>query len=294
MGFIMIAITGATGQLGRLVIDQLLQKVPANQLIALVRDPAKAEDLRARGLHIRQADYTQPSALETALTGVDKLLLISSSEVGQRLAQHRNVVNAAKTAGVKLLAYTSILNAEHSIMDLAAEHRATEQLIKAANIPFVFLRNGWYSENYTAAIPTALQLNALIGSAGDGKIASAARIDYAAAAAEVLVRENQAGKIYELAGDQAYTLAEFAAELSKQSGEQIPYNNLPVAEYKAILQSSGLPDWLADLLASSDASAAKGSLFNDSHQLSQLIGRATTPLAESITAALAGATHAAH
>ncbi len=294
MGFIMIAITGATGQLGRLVIDQLLQKVPANQLIALVRDPAKAEDLRARGLHIRQADYTQPSALETALTGVDKLLLISSSEVGQRLAQHRNVVNAAKTAGVKLLAYTSILNAEHSIMDLAAEHRATEQLIKAANIPFVFLRNGWYSENYTAAIPTALQLNALIGSAGDGKIASAARIDYAAAAAEVLVRENQAGKIYELAGDQAYTLAEFAAELSKQSGEQIPYNNLPVAEYKAVLQSAGLPDWLAELLASSDGSAAQGALFDDSHQLSQLIGRATTPLAESITAALAGATHAAH
>lgn len=290
----MIAITGATGQLGRLVIDQLLQKVPANQLIALVRDPAKAEDLRARGLHIRQADYTQPSALETALTGVDKLLLISSSEVGQRLAQHRNVVNAAKTAGVKLLAYTSILNAEHSIMDLAAEHRATEQLIKAANIPFVFLRNGWYSENYTAAIPTALQLNALIGSAGDGKIASAARIDYAAAAAEVLVRENQAGKIYELAGDQAYTLAEFAAELSKQSGEQIPYNNLPVAEYKAVLQSAGLPDWLAELLASSDGSAAQGALFDDSHQLSQLIGRATTPLAESITAALAGATHAAH
>ncbi len=290
----MIAITGATGQLGRLVIDQLLQKIPADQVIALVRDPSKAEELRARGVQVRQADYTQPSALEAALKCVDKLLLISSSEVGQRLAQHRNVINAAKNAKVKLLAYTSILNADVSIMDLAFEHKETEQEIKASGVPFVFLRNGWYSENYTAAIPTALQLKALIGSTGNGKISSAARIDYAAAAAEVLVRENQAGKIYELAGDQAYTLAEFAAELSKQSGEQIPYNNLPVAEYKAVLQSAGLPDWLAELLASSDGSAAQGALFDDSHQLSQLIGRTTTPLSESITAALAGATHAAH
>lgn len=290
----MIAITGATGQLGRLVIDQLLQKIPADQVIALVRDPSKAEELRARGVQVRQADYTQPSALETALKGVDKLLLISSSEVGQRLAQHRNVINAAKNAKVKLLAYTSILNADVSIMDLAFEHKETEQEIKASGVPFVLLRNGWYSENYTAAIPTALQLKALIGSTGNGKISSAARIDYAAAAAEVLVRENQAGKIYELAGDQAYTLAEFAAELSKQSGEQIPFNNLPVAEYKAVLQRAGLPDWLAELLASSDGSAAQGALFDDSHQLSQLIGRTTTPLSESITAALAGATHAAH
>lgn len=293
----MIAITGATGQLGRLVIDQLLQHLPANQLIALVRDPAKAEAYAARGLQVRKADYTDPSALEKALQGVEKLLLISSSEVGQRLSQHRNVVNAAKNAGVKLLAYTSILNAEHSIMDLAFEHRETEQLIKASGVPFVFLRNGWYSENYTAAIPSALQFNALVGSAGEGKISSAARIDYAAAAAAVLVREQQAGKIYELAGDQSYTLAEFAAELSQQTGKNIPYNNLPEAEYKAILLHAGLPEGLADLLASSDASAAQGSLFDNSHQLSQLIGRATTPLAESIKAALAtttGAPNAAH
>ncbi len=290
----MIAITGATGQLGRLVIDQLLQKIPASQLVALVRNPAKAEDLHARGLQVRQADYTQPSALEAALKGVDKLLLISSSEVGQRLAQHRNVINAAKNAGIKLLAYTSVLNAEHSLLELAQEHRETEQLIKAADIPFVLLRNGWYSENYTAAIPSALQFKALIGSAGEGKISSAARIDYAAAAAEVLVRDNQAGKIYELAGDQAYTLAEFAAELSKQTGEQIPYNNLPIAEYKAVLQSAGLPEVFAELLASSDGSAAQGALFDNSHQLSQLIGRATTPLSASIAAALTGAPNAAH
>lgn len=291
----MIAITGATGQLGRLVIDQLLQKVPASQLIALVRDPAKADDLKARGLHIRAADYTQPAALATALQGVEKLLLISSSEVGKRLEQHRNVINAAQKSGVKLLAYTSILHAQNSIMALADEHRETEKLIQASGIPFVFLRNGWYSENYTAGIPSALQFNALLGSADDGKMSLAARADYAAAAAEVLVRDNQAGKIYELAGDEAYTLADFAAELSRQTGKNIPYNNLPEAEYQAILQNAGLPDWLANLLASSDASAAKGALFDGSQQLSQLIGRATTPLAVTIkTALVQDASHVAH
>lgn len=291
----MIAITGATGQLGRLVIDQLLQTIPANQLIALVRNPSKASDLQARGLQVRAADYTQPATLETALQGVEKLLLISSSEVGQRLEQHRNVVAAAKKSGVALLAYTSILNAQHSQMDLAHEHRETEQLIKASGIPFVFLRNGWYTENYTASIPTALQFNVLLGSAGDGKISLAARADYAAAAAKVLTRDDQAGKIYELAGDTAYTLADFAAELSHQTGKNIPYSNLPEAEYRGILQNAGLPDWLASLLASSEASAAQGALFDGSHQLSQLIGRATTPLAESIKIALAqGATAAAH
>jgi NAD(P)H dehydrogenase (quinone) len=282
----MIAITGATGQLGRLVIEQLLQNIPANQLIALVRNPAKASDLQARGLQVRAADYTQPAALEAALQGVEKLLLISSSEVGQRLEQHRNVVAAAKKSGVRLLAYTSILNAQDSQMDLAHEHRETEQLIKASGIPFILLRNGWYTENYTAGIPTALQFNVLLGSAGDGKISLAARADYAAAAAKVLVRDDQAGKIYELAGD---------AELSRQTGKQIPYNNLPEAEYRGILQNAGLPDWLASLLASSDASAAQGALFDESHQLSQLIGRATTPLADTIRTALAaGATAAAH
>ncbi len=283
----MIAITGATGQLGRLVIDQLLQKIPADQLVALVRNPAKASDLQARGLQVRAADYTQPEALDVALHGVEKLLLISSSEVGHRLEQHRNVIEAAKKSSIKLLAYTSILNAQASQMDLAHEHRETEQLIRKSGVPFVFLRNGWYTENYTAGIPSALQFNVLLGSAGDGKISLAARADYAAAAAEVLTRDHQAGKIYELAGDTAYTLAEFAAELSRQTGKNIPYSNLPEAEYRGILQGAGLPDWLASLLASSDASAAQGALFDASHQLSQLIGRTTTPLADTIKVALA-------
>ncbi len=282
----MIAITGATGQLGLLVIDQLMQKIPADQIIALVRNPAKAEALSARGVRVRQADYTQAATLETALTGVEKLLLISSSEVGQRLPQHRNVINAAKKAGIKLLAYTSILNAEKSIMGLAFEHKETEQEIKASGVPFVFLRNGWYSENYTAGISSALQFNALLGSAGEGTISSASRRDYAAAAVAVLLGDNHTGKVYELAGNTAYTLAEFAAELSAQTGKSIPYNNLPEAEYKAVLEDAGLPEPIADLLASSDADAAQGALFDDSHQLSQLIGRPTTPLADSIKAAL--------
>jgi NAD(P)H dehydrogenase (quinone) len=282
----MIAITGATGQLGRLVIDQLLQKIPATQIVALVRNPAKAEALSARGVQVRQADYTQAATLEAALTGVEKLLLISSSEIGQRIHQHRNIIYAAKKAGVKLLAYTSLLNAEKSIMGLAFEHKETEQEIKASGVPFVFLRNGWYSENYTAGIPSALQFNVLLGSAGEGKIASAARSDYAAAAVAVLLGDNHAGKIYELAGDTAYTLAEFAAELSAQTGKNIPYNNLPEADYKAVLEGAGLPEPIADLLAASDAEAAQGALFDDSHQLSQLIGRPTTSLADSINAAL--------
>lgn len=282
----MIAITGATGQLGLLVIDQLLQKIPADQIVALVRTPAKAEALSARGIQVRHGDYTRPTTLESALAGVEKLLLISSSEVGQRLPQHRNVINAAKKAGVKLLAYTSILNAENSIMGLAFEHKETEQEIKASGIPFVFLRNGWYSENYTASIPPALQFNVFLGSAGEGQISSASRSDYAAAAVAVLLSDNHAGKIYELAGDTAYTLAEFAAELSQQTGKNIPYNNLPEAEYKAVLEGAGLPEPIADLLAASDAEAAQGALFDDSHQLSQLIGRPTTPLADSIKAAL--------
>jgi len=289
----MIAITGATGQLGRLVIDALLNKVPASQLVGLVRNPAKGADLRARGVSLRQADYTRPEELVDAMQGVEKLLLISSSEVGQRLEQHRNLVEAAKKAGVKFIAYTSLLHTDTGTMALSVEHNATEELIRASGIPWAFLRNGWYTENYAASIPSALQFGALLGSAGDGRISSAARADYAAAAVEVLTRPDQAGKIYELAGDESYSLAEFAAELSRQTGKAVSYQNLPEAEFRNILVGAGLPDGLADLLASSDASAAQGALFDDSRQLSQLIGRPTTPLAEVIRQTLIQGEHQA-
>lgn len=282
----MIVITGATGQLGRLVIQSLLKKLPASQIVAAVRNPARAADLAAQGVQVRQADYTDPASLEAAFQGAEKVLLISSSEIGQRTVQHRNVVDAAKKAGVSLVAYTSILHADRSPLGLAGEHAATEAYLRESGLPFVSLRNGWYTENYLASVQPALQHGAFIGSAGEGRIASAARADYAEAAAVVLSTPGQAGKVYELAGDDSYTLTEFAAELSRQSGKQIPYVNLPEADFKAALLGAGLPAPLAGLLADSDVGASKGGLFDDQRQLSALIGRPTTSLAALMQVAL--------
>lgn len=283
----MIAITGASGQLGRLVIKALLEKVPASEIIALVRSPEKAQDLQALGVALRTADYNQPQTLHSAFAGVAKVLLISSSEVGQREAQHQAVIDAAKAAGVSFIAYTSLLHADTSPLGLGVEHRATEALLQASGIPYALLRNGWYTENYAASIAPALAHHAFIGAAGDGRIASAARADYAAAAAEVISRDDQAGKVYELAGDDSYTLAEFSAEIARQSGEKVEYVNLAPAEFSAALIGAGLPAPLAELLADSDAGAAQGGLYDDSHTLSQLIGRPTTPFAEVIKSTLA-------
>lgn len=283
----MIVVTGATGQLGRLVIDALLQTVPAAQVVAAVRQPAKAAGLAARGVQVRRADYSQPATMDAAFQGATQLLLISSSEVGQRVAQHRAVIEAAQRAQVQLLAYTSLLHADTSPLGLAAEHQATEALLRASGLPVVLLRNGWYTENYTASVPAALAHGVLLGSAGTGRIASAARSDYAAAAAAVLTRPGQAGRVYELAGDTSYTLAEFAAALAVQSGQAVAYQDLPEADYRAALLAAGLPEGLASLLADSDAGAAQGALFDDQRQLSQLIGRPTTPLATTLRAALA-------
>lgn len=282
----MIAVTGATGQLGRLVIAALLKKVPANQIIAAVRSPEKAKDLADLGVQVRQADYSQPETLDSAFKGAEKLLLISSSEVGQREAQHNAVIAAAKRAGVKLLAYTSLLHADKSPLGLGVEHRATEKALSEAGIPFVLLRNGWYTENYAASIAPALAHNAFIGSVGEGRISSAARQDYAEAAAAVLVFKDQGGKIYELAGDESYTLAEFSAEIAHQSGKKVDYVNMPEAEFAKALLGAGLPEGLANMLADSDAGAEKGGLFDDSHTLSKLIGRPTTPVKDVIAATL--------
>ena len=282
----MIAITGATGQLGRLVIEQLLKTVPANQIVAIVRNPAKAEALSQQGIVVRQGDYTDQAALTTALKGVKKLLLISSSEVGQRATQHQNVINAAKATGVTFIAYTSLLHADNSPLGLHVEHVATEKALATSGIPYALLRNGWYTENYLASAPPALEHGVFIGAAGEGKIASATRADYAAAAAKVVSEEGHAGKVYELAGDSAWTLSELAAELSKQSGKPVVYQNMSEADFAAALKSVGLPAGLADMLADSDVGASKGGLFDDSHTLSKLIGRATTSLAESVKAIL--------
>lgn len=278
-----IAITGATGQLGRLVIDSLKSRVSADQIVALVRSPEKAADL---GVTVRAFDYARPDQLSLGLAGVDTLLLISSSEIGQRTAQHRNVIAAAKRAGVRHIVYTSLLHADTSVLDLATEHRDTEADLAASGIPVTILRNGWYTENYTGSVPVALAAGAFLGSAGDGRISSAARADYAEAAAVVLSSEDHRGKTYELSGDTAWTLSDLAAEISRQTGRDIPYKNVPQAEYAAMLKSVGLPDGLAEAIAGWDLAASKDALFDDGHQLSALIGRPTKPLADLVRTAL--------
>jgi len=282
----MIVITGATGQLGRLVIASLLKTIPASNIVAAVRNLDKAKDLADLGVQVRYADYSQPQSWDAALAGASKVLLISSSEIGQRFAQHRTVIDAAKRANIKLLAYTSLLHADTSPLGLAAEHQATEQYLASANVPFVLLRHGWYTENYTGSLAASIAHGALYGCAVDGKISSASRADYAQADATVLTTENQAGKIYELAGDSAYTLTELAAEVSQKTGKSINYINLPEQEYQALLVKVGLPEAFAQLLADSDTGASKGALYDNSKQLSQLIGRATTPLNASVAAAI--------
>ena len=278
----MIAITGATGQLGQHVIESLLKTVPASQIVAIVRNPAKATALSQQGITVRQADYSDEAAFTTALQGIDKLLLISSSEVGQRAPQHRNVINAAKAAHVKFIAYTSLLHADTSPLGLADEHVATEKMLAESGIAYALLRNGWYTENYLASAPAALVHGVFIGAAGEGKIASATRADYAAAAARVISEDGHAGKTYELAGDAGWTLSQLAAELAKQSGKKVEYQNLSEADFAAALKGVGLPAGLADMLADSDTGASKGGLFDDSHTLSKLIGRPTTSLADSV------------
>ncbi len=286
----MIVITGATGQLGRLVIDQLLAAhVPASHIVAAVRAPAKAADLAARGVQVRHADYSQPATLDAAFAGAERLLLISSSEVGQRLPQHRAVIEAAQRARVGQLAYTSVLRADTSPLGLAAEHRDTEALIRASGLPFTLLRNGWYTENHTMSVGAALAHGVVLGCAGEGRFSTASRADYAAAAVAALTRDDLAGRTFELAGDSAYTLAEYAAEIARQSGKPVQYQDMPEAAFQAALQSIGLPEGLAALLADSDTGAAHGALFDDSRQLSALIGRPTTPLAETLRAALPSA-----
>ncbi|MBD1259292.1 SDR family oxidoreductase [Maribacter polysiphoniae] len=278
-----IAITGATGQLGSIVVEQLKNRVSADHIVALARNTEKASAL---GVEVREFDYSKPEILTGALQGIDRLLLISGSELGRRAVQHINVINAAKEAGVTWIVYTSLLHLETSSLNLAGEHLATEKALKESGIDYTLLRNGWYSENYTASIPGAMGGGAFLGSAGDGKIASAPRADYAEAAAIVITDEDNKGKTFELAGDTYYTLSDLAGIISEQSGKTIPYNNIPEDEYANILKNIGLPDGLALGLASWDVSASKDDLFDDSHELSKILGRPTTPIVESVKMAL--------
>lgn len=285
----LIAVTGASGQLGRLAIQFLLSRHPAARILAIARDPAKIADLAEAGVQVRRGGYDRPDTLDAALAGVERLLLVSSSEIGKRAPQHQAVIDAAIRAGVSLVAYTSLLHADTSPLGLAVEHVQTEQALQASGLPHALLRNGWYAENYTAGIAGALQHGVVLGSAGDGRLSLAARADYAEAAAIIMASDaTQAGKVYELAGDHAITLTDFAALVARKTGIPIAYQDLPQQDYRDALLSAGLPGFVADLLSDSDAGAAKGGLFDDSGTLGRLIGRATTPIEDVIASALAG------
>ncbi|MFC6155794.1 SDR family oxidoreductase [Kribbella jiaozuonensis] len=279
-----IVVTAATGHLGNLVIDELLQRVPAGQVVAVARNAEKAAPIADRGVEVRIADYNDPAALAKAIGAGDTLLLISGLEPN-RLDQHKSIIAIAKDAGVARIAYTSALGGPEADFDLAADHRATEQAILDSGLPYTFLRNGWYNEVYTDQIPVQLA-NGVVGSAGDGRIGSAARRDYAAAAAVVLTGDVHEKKAYELNGDVAWTLTEYAAELARQSGQEVAYSNLSAEDHAQVLVGAGLPEPVAQLFVGVDAAIERGLLAGRGSDLTRLIGRPTTPIADSIAAAL--------
>lgn len=280
-----IVITGATGELGRLVVASLLSKgVPADQVVALGRNESRLADLAALGVTTRQVDYADAAALADALTGADRVLLISGNEVGQRLAQHQNVIDAAKVAGVELLAYTSIANADTSGLVLAGEHWATEQAITASGLPHAILRNSWYVENYAGQLATYLEHGTVLGSAGDGRVSAATRADFAEAAAAVLLLA-QPKSVYELGGAD-FSLKELAATVGELTGKDVTYTDVPAEELTKVLVGAGLPEQYAAILADGDVGLARGELFVDPADLADLLGRPATSLADALRAAL--------
>jgi NAD(P)H dehydrogenase (quinone) len=285
-----IVITGATGQLGRHAVEALLERnVPAADIVAAGRSVEKLADFAERGVRVKAMDYADAQSVAAALKGARKVLLISGSEVGQRVEQHRTVIEAAKAEGVELLAYTSIANADTTAMLLAAEHQATEAILRESGVPFVLLRNGWYLENYTDQLPGTLAQGGLAGSAGEGKVSAASRADYAHAAAAVLVTEGHAGRVYELGGDNAFSMADLAAEITAATGKPITYQDLPAPEYAGMLAGFGVPEAFAEILADSDLGIARGDLLVSTGDLRRLIGRPATSLSEAVRAAAAAA-----
>ncbi|MBB1243817.1 SDR family oxidoreductase [Streptomyces durbertensis] len=283
-----IVVTGATGKLGRLVVEGLLDVVPAAEVAAVVRDAGKAADLAARGVEIRVADYDRPETLADAFRAGDRVLLVSGNEVGRRLPQHRAVIDAAKAAGVAQLAYTSILGAETAEFRLAAEHQETERLIVESGVPHTLLRNGWYTENYTENLAPVLEHGAVVGNSGAGRIASATRADYAAAAVAVLTTDGHLGAAYELNGDADWSLAEYAPLVAELSGRPVAHADVPADEHLRILLGAGLPAAFAAILVDVDDHVARGALAARGKDLSRLIGRPTTPLRDSVAEALRG------
>ncbi len=283
-----LAVTGATGHLGQLVVNDLLDKNGSFDVIAVVRNEEKAAPLAARGAEIRVANYQDREALEAAFAGVDRLLLISSSEIGQRIAQHTNVIEAAKAAGVKFIAYTSAPKAQTTDLILAPDHKATEDLIMASGLDYTILRNNWYTENYLNQVKTARQIGSIVAAAGEGRVASATRADYAAGAAAVLAGSGHEGKIYELSGDYAWNFNELAEAISEIIGQPVAYKPVSPEEMTNILKNAGLDEGTAGFVVGMDQNIASGALAESTEDLTKLIGRPTTPLKEGLEENLAG------
>ncbi|QIS06560.1 NAD(P)H-binding protein [Nocardia brasiliensis] len=281
-----VAVTGASGQLGRLVVESLL-RADAGPIVAIVRDPQRVAELAERGVQVRQAGYDDAAALDRALAGVDRLLLVSGNEFGARVAQHTNVIRAAERAGVRLLAYTSIPRGADNPLILAQEHIGTEAVLAESTVPHVILRNSWYWENYLGGLAHTVESGVLHGAAGAGRVSGAARADYADAAAQVLTTDGHEGQIYELGGDEHLTYAELAQVISTAAGKPVRYENLAEADYLAALVRAGLPEDYARALADADTGIAAGVLDVTSGHLQKLLGRPSTPALEVFRAALA-------
>ncbi|TRW46303.1 NAD(P)H-binding protein [Georgenia yuyongxinii] len=283
------AITGVTGHLGRLAVDQLLERgVAPADVVALARTPEKAADLAAHGVQVREADYDRPETLESALVGVDKLLLVSGSEVGGRVQQHTNVVEAARKAGVSRILYTSMLRAGSSGLVLAPEHKGTEEVIAASGLPYTFVRNPWYVENYTGQIATYLAQGTILHATGEGRIALATRFELAAAAAAALLEDAEGNVVYELGGP-SYSIGDLAAAITEVTGQPVEAKAVTAEELTAALTGAGLDEGLVNFLVTVDRNIGDGDLDNDTDDLARLLGRPVGSLVDAVRAARVGA-----
>lgn len=282
-----LLVTAATGHLGRLVIDALLERgVPASEIAAGVRTPAKADDLAARGVAVVELDYSRPETLAPALEGVTRLLLISGTDA-DRVAGHRAVIGAAAAAGVERLVYTSSPRNDEVEYALGADHRATEQAIAASGMDATILRNNWYTENYLDAVARAADTGEIVAAVGDARVASASRADYAEAAAVALTSEQSIGHTLELGGDVAWDYDELARAAGDVLGRPVTYTRVSVEQLTAGLEAAGLDAGTAAFVAGIDDAIARGALSQTDGTLARVIGRPTTPLVEGLRAGLA-------
>ncbi|RFA06960.1 NAD(P)-dependent oxidoreductase [Subtercola boreus] len=278
-----IVVTGATGHLGRLALTHLLARgVAASDIVAAGRNPEKVDALKSLGVRTAVIDFADPATLAAAFEGADTLLLVSGSDLGGRVEQHRNAIDAAKTAGISRIVYTSAPRADSTDLILAPEHKATEEYLRASGVPFTILRNNWYTENYASTLAQVAGTGVYAASTGEGRVASASREDYAEAAAVVLTTDGHEGAVYELSGDTAWNGSDFAATLSEVLGRAVAFEPLTPDAHTAALRAAGLDDGTVGFVVGLDANIATGALDKSSDDLSALIGRPTTPVADTL------------